>query len=394
MAKHVLKFYPVANGDTTLIKLSDLSTFLIDCKLREGEEDANGNKFFDVKSDLLDELRKRKSNYFLDLFILTHPDEDHCLGFKKHFYCGDPEKYSDENRNSNEVIVNEMWVTSSLFNDASNDDAKEFKKEAERRRKLWDQNSSKKNDDGNRIRIIGYDGDERFEKVPNSVPGDVVTLKEITGSLETFFEIFVHGPFKQSLIESQAIEDKNSTSIILQIRFKEASTDSDWCAYFLTGGDADHFRWEQVLKKSKKNDNEEKLLWDIFQTPHHCSWSYFNNVPYENEGNKEPKDYSLEVLDFGRKDAIIVASSKKIVDNDDNPPHYAARNQYKKKVKTGNFLNTNTNNSEKKPVPITFEVGSSGFDRTDAGKTQSANLAMAAGIASTSAGTGHWSSEG
>jgi hypothetical protein len=388
MAKHVLKFYPVANGDTTLIKLSDETTLLLDCKIRSGSQDENEN--FDVKRDLLKELKKKNSCSFLDLFILSHPDQDHCLGFESNFYQGDPDKYSKENRMNDEIIMNEIWVTSSLFNDANSDDAKSFKKEAERRKKLWDSDSAEKSKDGNRIRMIGYDGDAKFSELPNSVPGDTLGLAEINGSNETFMEIFIHGPFKKSLIESQAIEDKNSTSIILQIRFKEISSD-DWCAYFLTGGDADHYRWEQVLKKSQNNDNEDKLLWDVFQTPHHCSWSYFNDVPYTKEENRTPKNYSLEILDFGRKDSYVIASSRKIMDEEPNPPHAAAKKEFKKKVKIGHFLNTNVNHSEKRPIPIVFEVTSSGLTRIDQGNEKSVKLAAAAGLAGTSAGSGNWS---
>jgi hypothetical protein len=48
MAKHIIKFYPVANGDTTLIKLTDNSSILIDCKIRDDSEDNNGNEIFAI----------------------------------------------------------------------------------------------------------------------------------------------------------------------------------------------------------------------------------------------------------------------------------------------------------------------------------------------------------
>ncbi len=367
MAKHVLKFYPVANGDTTLLKLVDKTTILIDCKIRDGEKDTNGNEIFDVKKDLLTEIQKSKSTPFLDVFVLTHGDQDHCQGFEKHFYSGKPENYAKSNRDNDEILINELWVTSSIFGEHSNDDAKAVKKEAERRRRLYLNDDASKDDDGNRLRMIGYDGDKKFEKVPNNVPGDTITLKDINGNSDENFEFFVHGPFKQSLINANAEKDRNSSSIILQARFKDHKSD-DWSSFFLTGGDADHYRWKEVLNKSKKNGNEDKLDWDIFQTPHHCSWTYFNDVPYSNEGNDKPKQSSLDILEYGRSGAFIVASSKKIVDNDDNPPHYPARKEYVKKVDSDKFLNTNINVSEKKPQPIVFETSSSGFKRTDKGE--------------------------
>ena len=383
MAKHVLKFYPVANGDTTLIKLSDFTTILIDCRIRDCEEDTNGNTVYDIKDDLLKEVRKKNSNSYIDLFVLTHPDEDHCLGFAKNFYTGDPSNYSKSNRENNEIVVNELWATSMLFNGCSNDDARELKKEAERRRKLWESNDPKRTDDGNRLRMIGYDGDERFESVPNSVPGETIELVDINGSNTNNFEIFIHGPFKKSLVQANAENDKNSSSIILQARFKGKSSD-DWTAYFLSGGDADHYRWKEVLEKSEAKGNDDKLLWDIFQTPHHCSWTYFNDVPYDE--NKSPQETSLKVLNYGRKDAYIIASSRKIESGEPNPPHQAAKDQYVKKVKSGHFINTNTNISEKKPQPIIFEVDSEGLKRTDNG----GKVAAAKVIAKSSVVTGHW----
>ncbi len=385
MAKHLLKFYPVANGDTTLLKLADKTTILIDCKIRDGEKDSNDNEIYDVKKDLLTEVQRTNSNPYVDLFILTHGDQDHCQGFEKNFYVGDPKSYGKSNRGNDEILINELWVTSSIFGDHGNDDAKSLKEETERRRKLYLNGDPTRNDDGNRLRMIGYDGDERYEKVPNSVPGDTITLSEINGSYDENFEFFIHGPFKQSLIDSNAEEDRNSSSIILQARFKQHKED-DWSGFFLSGGDADHYRWKEVLDKSKKNGNEDKLDWDIFQTPHHCSWTFFNDVPYRDEGNDVARESSLDILDYGRSGSFIVASSKKIMNDEDNPPHYAAKKEYVKKVDKDNFLNTSVNVSERKPQPIIFEVGSIGFERTDKG----GKVAAAAAIAGTSAMSGHW----
>lgn len=385
MAKHVLKFYPVANGDTTLLKLVDRTTILIDCKIREIGTDSNDNEIFDIKSDLLNEVKRKKSNPYVDLFILTHGDKDHCQGFEKHFYRGNPDNYGKANHENDEIVINELWVTSSIFGEHGNDDAKAIKKEAERRRKLYLNDDRSRDDDGNRLRMIGYDGDKKFEKVPNNVPGDTITLNDINGGIDENFELFVHGPFKHSLITANAEEDRNSSSIILQARFKGHKSE-EWSGFFLTGGDADHYRWKEVLGKSEKYGNEDKLNWDIFQTPHHCSWTYFNDVPYGNEGNDQPKDSSHEILDYGRKGSFIVASSKKIVNDEDNPPHHAAKKEYLKKVDTKNFLNTNVNVNEKKPQPIVFEIGSSGCTRIDKGE----KVAAAAIVAGTSAMSGHW----
>jgi glyoxylase-like metal-dependent hydrolase (beta-lactamase superfamily II) len=89
---HTIKFYPVDNGDNVLLKLGDNTTVIIDCQIRESEENSNGITVYDVKKDLIKELSKDSNkNPYVDLLINTHPHKDHCLGFGKNFYHGSPD---------------------------------------------------------------------------------------------------------------------------------------------------------------------------------------------------------------------------------------------------------------------------------------------------------------
>lgn len=382
---HKIKFYPVDNGDTTLITLTDKSTILVDCKMRTSAEDEDDTTKYDVKKDLLNSIQKRDTDKkpFLDLFILTHPDKDHCHGFDKHFYKGKPENYGKANKENDEIIIDEMWVTSMLFNGSSNEDAKAFKKEAERRRKLWENDDAEKDKPGNRIRMIGYDGDKRFENLPASVPGDI--QNQINGSKKNNFEFFIHSPFKNTLIEATAEKDKNFSSIVLQARFKINSTDKDYAALVLLGGDADHYNWKEIYDKSVKHSNLDKLSWDIFLAPHHCSWTYFNDVPYgDSEENKKPKETSLKVLDCKKGKAIIIASCKVIKNNDDNPPHYQAKQQYVKKLDDkSNFIELAKEPSEDAPEPVEFTITANGPSQAPK-KTSNGALTSAGGLGAAS----------
>lgn len=379
MANHYIKFYPVDNGDTTLITLSDSTTILIDCKLRTSAEDPDDKTKFDVKKDLLSNIQKRNNNPFIDTFILTHPDKDHCHGFEKHFYKGKPEDYKKENLEDEEIMIDEIWITATLFDLAENDDARAFKKEAERRRKLWDSNSIDKNRAGNRIRMIGYNGDEKFENIPAYYPGELA--KEINGNSKSNFEFFVHSPLKKSLITAVAEVNKNFSSIVMQARFKINESDTNLAACFLFGGDADHIIWEQILTKSKKYNNLDKLEWDYFLAPHHCSWTYFNNVPYDsNSENKIAKISSLEILDFKLGNGKIVASCKTIKDDGDNPPHYAAKKEYEAKVAKGDFIELAMMPTESEPKPVVVEISDAGIIRIDSGAKLQALRNAATGI--------------
>ena len=116
------------------------------------------NAVLDKNCQRLDEFSKdSEGRYHLDLFMLTHPDEDHCRGIDTNYYLGNPEKYSDEDLKNDLVIIDELMVTPMLFTGATSEPAKALKKEAERRRKLWDDNSRDKTKAGNRLVIIGYD---------------------------------------------------------------------------------------------------------------------------------------------------------------------------------------------------------------------------------------------
>jgi hypothetical protein len=241
MSKNFVKYYPVDNGDTSLIKLKDNVTLLIDVNIRESETNSDGNDIFDVKTDLIECIEKNDGNYFLNHFILSHADEDHCLGFEKNFYQGDPKEYGESNQENDEIIIDELWVTSLIFSNDLCSDAKAIKKEAKRRLKLIEDDSSEKDDFGNKIKLIGYDGNERYEDVPNHIPGESVEISD-------YLELFIHAPFKSDLIESRADKDRNASSIVFQARIKNKSTDDEPTAKLIFGGDADHYRWEKNTK--------------------------------------------------------------------------------------------------------------------------------------------------
>jgi beta-lactamase superfamily II metal-dependent hydrolase len=381
--KDEIKYYPVGNGDQSLIKLKDNTTILVDCNIRQGEEDSNGIKIYDVKADLLESLQTRNGNPYLDVFILSHGDQDHCRGFSDNFYRGDPTKYSDKNKKNKEIIIDEMWFSPMIAEKYSNNDEDAHQKEAERRIELHKNNDSLRNLPGNRIRIIGYDGNKDYTSLNHLryLPGDVVGI--FNDKAKSEFSIFIHAPFNEQLTDSE--KDKNYTSIVFQARFKNNSWDNEFTCLALFGGDADHHAWAMILEKTRKykNDiNQYALAWDLFLAPHHCSWTFFNDTPQHE--NTEPKKTSLAILDYKRNNGKVISSSKKIINNDDNPPHYEAKQEYLKKLnKSTEFLNTALEPTEKEPEPITFEIVNGLIQRAKTKKERNEER-LAAAIAVTS----------
>ena len=236
---------------------------------------------------------------------------------------------------------------------------------------------------GNRIKIIGYDSNKDYQDLNHlrAIPGAIVST--FNDKIQTTFSVFIHAPFKEHL--NSAEKDKNSTSIVFQARFKEFLTDKDFTGLVMFGGDSDHYSWKIILDKTRKyqNDiNEQALSWDLFQAPHHCSWSFFNDRPQHE--NPHPTETSLKVLDYKRTGGKVIASSKKIVDDDDNPPHYEAKQEYLNKLDNNNdFLNTSIEPKESSPEPIVFEINSTGVTRIDT-QSETRKLAAALSVVSSS----------
>ena len=338
--EHIIKYYPVGNADCTLIKLDNGKTIIVDCQILADLTDGHGKQvMFDVKADLLKELKKDGlGRPFVDLFISTHPHDDHCKGFAGNFYHGEVDDY-DKDKNKDEIIIE----------------------------------GSK----GNYLRIIGYDKDKEFDSRYCYVPGKLVT--NVHGANLSWLEIFIHAPFKEDVETSKKYDNKNATSVVVQFGFKIDGY-TGYKSRVLMGGDAEHDIWQHILDN---NADDEKLKWNIFLAPHHCSWSFFN----DSDNKKEIKPSADAILNkqIGNY-AHIIASSNEIKNDDNNPPCYEAKQQYIKKLKSGSshFLNTATHSKVGNiPQPIVFKINENGKtlkeNTTVAGATSISNPAPRAG---------------
>src|SRR5438552_383906 len=175
-------FWPVATGDSSTIVVKDSEVVLqIDLhhmdKSEEDEETA-----WPIVEELVRLLPEKDGKPYLSVFVLTHPDEDHIRGFGKLL---------------DEVQIGEIWHTPRTFSEYKKDlceDAKTFKKEAERRT-----NAAIKNQEntaaGDRIRIIGFDDilkEDEYKNFPKSrlsIPGQSITSVD-TVNVADYFEAF------------------------------------------------------------------------------------------------------------------------------------------------------------------------------------------------------------
>jgi len=350
--KHIIKYYPVGNGDCSLIKLDDGATIIIDCQIAEITKD-NKDTTFDVKADLLKELKKDSDGHpYFDLFVSTHPHSDHCDGFEKNFYCGKLKDYNEEN-DKDKIVIGELWVSPMAFNNSIDESAKPIRVEAKRRRKLYDDNEDFVGEYGSTLRIIGYDKDKEFDSRYGYIPGTVVD--SINDVWLYNLTIFIHAPFKYSVEKGKDQDDKNEVSIVLHLTFND--NEGNTVCRVLTAGDAEHDVWEKIVEN---NDDDENLKWNIFLAPHHCSWTFFN----ETTNKEEIKESSKEILEKQLPNAHIVTSCTSIKHYDPKakpPPHKEAADEYKKKLNSGedHFLNT-ADEYETTKNPIVFKITENG----------------------------------
>lgn len=289
----------------------------------------------------------------MDALVLTHPDQDHCRGFETTFYTGDPASYGDKHLKQGLLLIDELWFTPRVFSPHESDlceTAAAFRKEAQRRMALHKARAATRDLPGNCIRIIGYTDNPDLKGLEHitTVPGNFLNV--VNGKPKTDFRFFVHAAFKVDTDDKWG--ERNDTSVVLQARFDVDGVVDAGCAIF--GGDAGAATWEKILERSK----DDTLQWDLLLAPHHCSWTFFSELPYKD--NKEPAKDSLKVLDKRRVGARVISSCKPIIDNDDNPPHWAAAKLYKNAVGAENFHVTSETPSKKRPLPIEFAISANG----------------------------------
>lgn len=79
-----ITFFPVGNGDMTLIVFDNDQKLLADIHVRQKADDPDDDTP-DVMADLRGRLtRDEKGRLFVDGFLLSHPDKDHICGLEKH----------------------------------------------------------------------------------------------------------------------------------------------------------------------------------------------------------------------------------------------------------------------------------------------------------------------
>ena len=299
-----ITFFPVSNGDMTLICLDNGQTILIDCNIR-GDADNEKDDTPDVASDLRDRLKRdAQKRLYVDVFLLSHPDRDHVSGLRNHFHLGPPDEWSEDD---DKICILEMWSSPTVFRRASAnnplcEDAKAWAKEARRRVKRFREDRFD-TAETERILIMGEDVDGKTDDIPDIVVKLDDTMSACNGIEAGVFEARLLGPLTTNNGEDEEELKKNDSSVILRFSLKGGGI-SDQCR-FLTGGDAGVAIWKRLWERHE-DENSDWLTYDILQTPHHCSWRSLSFNRWSKLGEKVKVDPDArKALSQTRKGAVI-----------------------------------------------------------------------------------------
>ena len=360
---HKIIFYPVGNGDTSQIILSNGRRILFDFCNRTHTTDSESPRF-DLETRLRGDLREQHRNFF-DVVAFTHADLDHIQGSTEFFELLHAQKYQGPER----IKIRELWVPAAMLLEQTDKDHQQeefviLRQEA-RYRLL----------EGKGIRVFSKPEFLQQWLYPRLVErGEATTARDHlfinAGTLVPGFnlssdgvEFFCHSPFIKHCDTGEII--RNQASLVFNVRFL---TDGRYYDY-LEVGDASWEEMSEIVTISKLHKNEDRLAWDLYNIPHHCSYLALNENGQKGDKETRPKPLIQELLLKGKKDSYIVSCSKPIPDvnesyKQDQPPHIQARNTYEhylSKIQGRKFLVTMEEPNCNNPEPIVFEISNDGL---------------------------------
>jgi hypothetical protein len=360
MAARIL-FFPVGNGDMTLIVLESGAKVLIDMKIRAAADDPE-----DATPDVAAELRSlltrdSAGRLYVDALLITHPDQDHCTGLQNHFHLGPPGEWS---KSADKIFIRELWSSPMVFRRASSQhilcpDARAFNSEA-RRRVARFRAASWSVSDGDRILILGEDENGKTDDLGAILVKAGTVFTKINGQPDWSMTARLLAPQPRSDDQDEEeLRSKNHSSTILNISMTGGGIPD--AARFLTGGDAEVAIWERLWQRYSAHP--DWFRYDILQAPHHCSWHSLSYDSWSLYGeDAEICAEACNALSQTRRGAVIVASSNPVKDDGNDPPCIRAKREYVaiSKAANGTFICVGERPSEKNPETLEFEVGQYG----------------------------------
>jgi hypothetical protein len=368
-----LTFHPLGNADCTRIDLASGKKMLIDYADMRNDDDYLDPRV-DLPAVLRADLRAAERDHF-DVVCFTHLDDDHCCGSGDFFWLDHAKKYQGDDRTK----IRELWVpATAILEDGCEDSARIVRQEARHRLR-----------EGYGIRVFS-----RPKKLKAWLEAQGLTLESrqhlitdagqyVPGYSKTGtdkVEFFIHSPFGWRQNENEVV-DRNQDSVVFQATFLEGSRETR--ALFMS--DINYDSIQLIVNISKQHGNQDRLLWDVFKVPHHCSYTAIGPT----KGDDQTKPVSeVEWLceTQGQERGTMMSTSWPIPikgskeDDDVQPPHRQAASYYKAvaRKKDGRFAVTMDLPSASKPKPSTIEITDRGASLLIASATAAGTVSIAA----------------
>lgn len=316
--------FKVGNGDMLLIRTGSGRWILVDINICAPDDPTDERP--DVGAQLRELLpRDAKGRLYVDAFLLTHPDQDHCRGLRAHFHLGSADTWS---RGDDKILIREMWSSPVIFRRASKEhalceDARAWAREARRRVALVRAGGAV--GDGERITILGEDVDGKTDDLAAILVKVGQTFRTICGVTDATFQALLLAPLPAADADEETLLSKNQSSVVLNLGL--AAGDVADAAKYLLGGDAEVAVWERVWTRNKEAPS--RLEYDVLIAPHHCSWRSLSRESWSEFGEAAAvSPDARSALSRTRGGAVVLASSKPIEDDDDDPPCIRAKREY------------------------------------------------------------------
>ena len=350
-----ITFHPLGNADCTRLDLADGQKMLVDYADVRNADDSSDLRV-DLPKELKNDLRAARHDYY-NVVLFTHLDDDHCHGAGDFFWLDHAKKYQGEDR----IKIRELWVpAAAILEEGSKDSARLVRQEARYRLKRGSgvrvfSRPAKLKDWLEENGLALKDREHLITDAGQCVPGFSMSGKERV-------EFFIHCPFGWRQDEKEIV-DRNQDSVVFQATFLEGRRETR----VLFMSDIDHESIDQIVKTTKRNKNEDRLLWDVFKIPHHCS--YLSVGPEKGTDETKPTEDMKSLCETqGQERSTMMSTSKSIPvkgsdeDKDPQPPHRQSAAYYKRvaKAKDGAFKVTMDLPSASKPKPSTIEITARG----------------------------------
>jgi len=350
---HKNTIYPLGNAETLRIDLENGRKILIDYA-----DVRDPNNRYDLRCDLPTLLKAdlnaaKRDSY--DAVAFTHLDNDHVCGAGEFFHF----EHSTLKQGNGRIKMTEMWVPAFAILETNLDgDSLIIRKEARYRLKELK---------GKGIRVFSAPGTLKKWFEDNDLDIDDYRKRGIlldAGKLVPTFtlgddnvEFFIHSPFASRTADGER-HVRNTDAIVMQAVFQTGGQTTK----FLITADVPSDQLDEIVRVTKLKKNEARLEWDIYDIPHHCSYTAIG--PEKGKDKTTPTDNVKWLHEQGQSGGILVSSSKPIPtdDSDNQPPHRQAAAYYRDVANDvdGEFVVTMEHPKKAAPEPLVIEVTDKG----------------------------------